>query len=112
MIRIDLNGWHEQAQNDDPADIADNDLEAAAEWIFVMLGEEVLERTTSLNDKLNAMRKHPRLVAAHALAHGISRFELTYRTLKVEELRLLESIADSLKTIASAAESAKGKSNE
>ena len=112
MIRIDLNDWHEQALNDDPADIAANDLEGAAEWIFVMLDEESLERTTGLNDKTNTMRKYPELVAAHALAHGISRFECTYRTLKVEELRLLGSIADSLKTIASAAESAKGKSNE
>jgi hypothetical protein len=111
-LKIDLDDWREQAMNDDPADIADNDLEGAAEWIFVMLDEESLERTTTLNDKINTMRKYPELVAAHALAHGISRFELTYRTLKVEELRLLESIADSLKAIANAAESSKGKNDE
>lgn len=66
-LKIDLDDWREQAMNDDPADIADDDLEAAAEWIFVMLDEESLERTTSLNDKTNTMRKHPKLVAAHAL---------------------------------------------
>lgn len=112
MIKIDLDFWAAQAQNDDPADIAANDLESAAEWFFVMLDEEALERTTSFNDQINAMRKHPELVAAHALAHAINRFEHTYRTLKIEELRLLGSIADSLEKIASAAESAKGKHNE
>ncbi|MBS0300230.1 MAG: hypothetical protein JSR32_09955 [Proteobacteria bacterium] len=86
-LKIDLDDLHEQAMNDDPADITGDDLEAAAEWIFVMLCEQVLERTT-LDDELNAMRNHPELVAAHALAHGISRFEHTYRTLKVEELRI------------------------
>lgn len=111
-LKIDLNDWREQAMNDDPADIAANDLESAAEWVFVMLDEEVLERTTSLNDQINTMRKYPELVAAHAQAHAINRLELTYRTLKIEELRLLGSIADSLEKIASATESAKGKHNE
>lgn len=108
-LKIDLDDLREQAMNDDPADIAGNDLESAAEWVFVMLNEEVLERTTSLNDKIKTMRKHPELVAAHTLAHAINRLELTHRTVKIEELRLLESIANSLKAIASAS---KGESNE
>lgn len=111
-LKIDLDDWREQAINDDPDDIAGIDLESAAEWIFVMLDEESLERTTSFNDKIDTMRKHPGLVVAHALAHGISRFEHTYRTLKIEELRLLGSIADSLEKIAGAAESSKGKNDE
>ncbi|MBV6448921.1 hypothetical protein [Nitrosomonas sp.] len=111
-LEIDLDAWRAQAMNDDPAEIADIDLECAAEWGFVMLDEETLERTASLNDKINTMRKRPELVAAHAKAHAINRLEHTYRTLKIEELRLLGSIADSLERIASAAESAKGKRDE
>lgn len=108
-LKTDLDDQREQAMNDDPADIAANDLESAAEWVFVMLDEEALERTTSLNDKINTMRKRPELVAAHAKAHAINRLELTHSTFKIEELRLLESIVDSLKAIASAS---KGKSDE
>lgn len=111
-LEIDLDAWREQAMNDDPVDIASNDLESAAEWVFVMLDEEALERTTSLNDKISTMRKYPELVAAHVKAHAINRLELTHRTLKIEELRLLGSIADSLERIARAAESEKGKRNE
>ena len=88
-LKIDLDEWNEQAQNDDPVDIADEDIQTAAEWIFVMLDEKSLERTSTLEDKLNAMRKHPELVAAHALAHGIGRLEHTCRTLKINELILL-----------------------
>ena len=104
-LEIDLDAWREKAMNDDPWDAAGDDLEAAAEWVFVMLDEEVLERTTSSDDKTNTMRKYPELVAAHAKAHAINRLEHTYRTLKIEELRLLERIA-------SAAESEKGKRDE
>lgn len=111
-LEIDLGEWREQAMNGDPWDAAGDDLEAAAEWVFVMLDEDALERTTSHNDKTNTMRKYPELVAAHAKAHAINRLELTHRTLKIEELRLLGSIADSLERIASAAESAKGKRDE
>lgn len=112
-LKIDLNEWFEQTQhNNDPWDIAGEDIKAAAEWIFVMLDEKSLERTSTLEDELNAMRNHPELVAAHTLAHTINRFEHTYRILKVEELRLLRSITDSLKVIASTAASSKGEGNE
>lgn len=107
--KIDLDFMARQAFNDDPADIADHDLEGAADWVFVTLDEKVFERTTSHNDMKNTMRKYPQLVAAHAIAHAISRLELSYRTLKIEELRLLGSISDYLKAIASAS---KGGSNE
>lgn len=96
-LEIDLNAWREQAMNDDPWDIASEDLKAAAEWVFVSLQKEGDERLATYSDMIEAMQKHPELVAAHALAHEISRFEVTYRTLKVEELRLLKSIAGSLK---------------
>ncbi|NBQ68917.1 MAG: hypothetical protein EBU46_08830 [Nitrosomonadaceae bacterium] len=95
-LEIDPNAWREQAMNDDPVDIADNDLGAAAEWVFVALQKEDDERIATYSDKIEAMRKRPKLVAAHILAHAINRLELTYRTLKIEELRLLERIADSL----------------
>ncbi|MEI2767448.1 MAG: hypothetical protein V9E86_02860 [Nitrosomonas sp.] len=113
-LKIDLDDWRERAMNDDPIDIANSDLEEAAEWIFVMLDEEVLERTTSLNDKINTMRKRPELVAAHAQAQAqaINRLECTYRTLKIEELRLQESIANSLELIAGTAVTSKGKRDE
>lgn len=104
-LEIDLDAWREKAMNDDPWDAAGDDLEAAAEWVFVRLDEEVLERTTSPNDKTNTMRKYPELVTAHAKAHAINRLELTYRTLKIEELRLLGRIASTV-------ESEKGKRDE
>lgn len=96
-LKIDLDEWHEKAQNDDPEDIAMKDIESAAERMFVALQKEGDERLATYSDMMEAMQKHPELVAAHALAHGISRIEVTYRILKVEELRLLKSIADSLK---------------
>ena len=111
-LEIDLAVWREEAMNDDPWDIAGNDIEVAAEWIFLMLDEQALDRTSTLEDKLHAMRKHPELVYAHATAHAINRIEHTYRTMKIEELRLKESIAISLERIASAMESTKGKRDE
>lgn len=107
-IRIDLNEWFEQAQKDDPEEIAGSDLLAAADFLAVMLEDE----KHSLLSSTVTMRTHPELVAARALAHGISRLEHTYRTLKINELILLQSIADSLQTIASAAASSKGEVNE
>ena len=89
-LKIDLDEWHEQAQNDDPVEIADSDLLAAADFLAVMLEDE----KHPLLSSTDIMRKHPELVASHALAHGISRIEVTYRILKVEELRLLKSIKE------------------
>ncbi|MBX9916897.1 MAG: hypothetical protein E6Q59_10880 [Nitrosomonas sp.] len=111
-LKIDLDDLREQAMNDDPDEIAGNDLEAAAELVFVALQKEGDERIATYSDKIEAMQNHPELVAAHTLAHAINRLELTHRTVKIEELRLLGSIADSLERIASTAESAKGKRNE
>lgn len=107
-LRISLDDWHELARNDDPVDIADNDVNAAAQWVAIMFEDENHPQLS----KTDTMREHPELVAGHARAHAINRFEHTYRTLKIEELRLLKSIAASLESIASAAESSKGKSNE
>ena len=80
-LKINLDDWHDQAQHEDPVDMAGNDLQAAAEYLSVMLEDEKHPQLSPLD----VMRKHPELVAAHA----INRFEHTYRTLKIEELRLL-----------------------
>ncbi len=105
MSKINLDDWHKQAQNDEPVNMADNDLQVAAEFLAVVLEDEKHSQLSSTD----IMRKHPELVAAHTLAHAINRLELTHCTVKIEELRLLESIADSLKAIAS---TSKGKINE
>lgn len=105
MIEIDLNDWREQAVNDDPELMANCDLAAAAGYVGVsMEGDD-----RPLESMEDILRKYPELVAAHAQVHAISRLEHNSRMLKIEELRLLGSIADSLKTIASAAKSAKRK---
>lgn len=92
----------------EPEGIASCDLAAAAGYVGVCMEDD----DRPLESMVDIMRKYPELVAAHAQVHAINRLELTYRMLKIEELRLLESIAVSLEKIAGAAESAKGKSNE
>lgn len=89
MIKIDLNEWREEAQHHDPEMKACEDIYDAAETVFVALQKEGEERFATGRDKIEAMKNHPELVAAHAIAHAVNRFELSYRTLKIEELRLL-----------------------
>lgn len=84
-LKISLDNWHDQAQHEDPVDMAGNDLQEAAEYLSVMLEDEKHPQLSPFD----VMRKHPELVGAHAKAHAINRFEHTYRTLKIEELRLL-----------------------
>lgn len=84
-LKINLNDWHDQAQHEDPVDIAGNDLQDAAEYLSVMLEDEKHPQLSPFD----VMRKHPELVGALAKTHAINRFEHTYRTLKIEELRLL-----------------------
>lgn len=107
-LRVDLDLLAAAAQADDPAGIADNDLEVAAQWISVMLEDEKHPQLSVFD----TMRKHPELVAAHAKVQAINRLECTYRGLKVEELRLSGNIAASLESIARAAAQPKGKNNE
>jgi len=84
-LKINLDDWHDQAQHDDPVDVAVNDWEVAAEYLSEMLEDEKHPRLSTFD----VMRKHPELVGAHANTHAINRLEHTYRTLKIEELRLL-----------------------
>lgn len=111
-LKIDLDFWAEQARNDDPTDVADTILQDGADWIYVMLEGNGESDRTNYDGMQHAMRKYPELVKTHAIANAVSRFEHTYRILKIEELRLLEGIANSLKSIASAAASSEDKSDE
>lgn len=39
-LKISLDDWHDQAQHEDPVDMAGNDLQEAAEYLSVMLEDE------------------------------------------------------------------------
>mgnify|MGYP001558100538 FL=1 len=107
-LKIDLDVWAESALHDDPDEATTSDLTSAAQYVSVML-EGDGHPQQSIDDTL---RKHPGLVGAYAISCGQNRLESSVRTLKIEELRLLENIANSLESIARAAASPEGKSDE
>lgn len=99
-LKINLDDMAEEALYDDPEEAAGRDLQNAAEYVFVALQKEGEERFATYSDKADAMQNHPVLVAAHAIMTTLNRHESSCRRLKIEELRLLENIANALEPIA------------
>lgn len=95
-LRISLDDWHEDAQHEDPTAEAYEDMKNAAEYVFVALQKEGEGRVSTYLDEVGAMQNHPVLVAATAIVIALSRHGHSNRTLKIEELRLLENIANAL----------------
>lgn len=108
-LKIDLNDWRERVQKADPEEKALEDIDNASDMIFLDLQEKDGKSTSSDSDKIETKKNHPQLVAAHAITCAINRRNDAYCTLKIEELRLLKSVDNSLERIADAMESAKGK---
>ncbi len=107
-LKISLDNWAEIDLHEDPDEVTANDLISAAQSVTVML-EDKRYPQLSVGDTL---RKHPELVSAHVISYALNRLESSVRTLKIEELRLLESIENSLESIAGAAASSEHKSDE
>ncbi len=106
--KIDLDFMASQVSNDDPYDHADTIFQDSSEWVSIWLGGCGPKLTMS-----DVLRDYPQLVGSHAQVCAINEFEITYRTLKIEELQNLKNISNSLERLASAAEFvAKGKHNE
>lgn len=98
-LKISLDDLADEVMHDDPEDAAGRDLENAAEYVFMALQKEGEERFATYSDKVGAMQNHPVLVSVHAIVTALNRHESSCRRLKIEELRLLGNIANSLKPI-------------
>ena len=106
--KIDLDFMAEQVLNEDGFDRADTFFQDSVTWVSIWLRDGGPELSTT-----DTLRDHPQLVGSHALVCAINEFEITYRTLKIEELRNLKNISNSLERLASAVEFvAKGKHYE
>lgn len=99
-LKINLDDMADEVMYDDPENEGWQDLENAAEYVSVMLQKEGEERFATYSDKVGAMQNHPVLVAAHAIVTALNRHKSSCCRLKIEELRLQESIANSLELIA------------
>ncbi len=95
-LKINLDDMADEVMHDDPEDAAGRDLKNAADYVFVALQKEGEERFATYSDKVGAMQNYPVLVAAHAIMTALSRHESSYRRLKIEELRLLGNIVNTL----------------
>lgn len=111
-LKINLDDMADEVMHDDAEDEAGQDFENAAEYVSVMLQKEGEERFATYSDKADAMRNHPILVAVCAILTALNRHDSRGRRLKIEELRLQESIANSLELIAGTAVTSKGKRDE
>lgn len=99
-LKISLDDLYDDACQSSPEKIADDILEQSADWVYVMVGDDADCKRSKEEGVLCALQNHPELVGAHAVVSAISRLEITYQLLGVEQLRLLDRIEKSLSLIA------------
>ncbi len=91
-IKIDLDEWHEDAQNNAPEQNTEDILLNSAESIGVILNDPIISKLS----KEEIFKQLPMHIGIHAVLRTIDSHNVHNRNLKIEELRLQQSIAVAL----------------